>query len=78
MKVKILLEQGETIADADQALFKALSHHASGDAHDGEAFEDPAMVHLSQRLEEMHANMYVAMTREIEAVLDEEYSHGGE
>lgn len=73
-KVKILLEPGETQLDADHALQKALEHHSSGSAHDEEAFDDPAMVDLSQRLEQNHAKMYTGMMREILEVIDEEYS----
>lgn len=76
-KVKILLEPGETEFDADIALQKALEFHSSGDAHDDEAFEDPAMVDLSHKLDREHAKMYSQMIQEIMAVLDEEYSNGG-
>jgi|APLow6443716910_1056828.scaffolds.fasta_scaffold387033_2 hypothetical protein len=77
-KVKILLEKGETELDADQALQKALEFHSSGDAHDEETFEDPAMVHMSGRMEEIGQKIYAEMVREIQDVLDKEYSHGGE
>lgn len=77
-RVKILLESGETELDADQALQKALDHHTGGGAHDEEAFDDPAMVHMAERLEDAHNRIYNDMIREISGVLDEGYSHGGE
>jgi hypothetical protein len=77
-KVKIVLEPGETERDADEAIQKALEFHTSGEAHDGEAFDDPAMVHMAQRLEEIHSRIYTEMVREISDALDEEYSHGSE
>lgn len=75
-KVKILLEPGETQLDADNALQKALEFHSSGSAHDEEAFDDPAMVDLSQRLEQDHIKMYADMMREIIGAIDEEFSDG--
>lgn len=75
-RVKILLEPGETELDADNALQKALEHQSSGGAHDDEAFDDPAMVDLSQRLEQDHSKMYSAMMREILEVIDEEFTDG--
>lgn len=75
-KVKILLEPGETQLDADHALQKALEFHSGGSAHDQEAFDDPAMVDLANRVEQDHAKMYASMMREILDVIDEEYSDG--
>lgn len=77
-KVKILLEDGETELDANHALQKALDFQSSGQAHDNEAFEDPAMVDLSQRLEQDHAKMYNEMMREILEVIDREFSDGNQ
>ena len=75
-KVKILLEPGETQLDAHIALQKALDIQSSGTAHDDEAFDDPAMVDLAQRLEVEHQKMYAEMMREVLEVIDEEYSDG--
>lgn len=77
-KVKILLEPGESQLDAECALQKALEYHSSGSSHDEEAFDDPAMVDLSQRLENDHAKMYSEMMREILDVIDGEYSSDGD
>lgn len=77
-KVKILLEPGETQLDADNAIQKALEYHSSGEVHDDEPFDDPAMVHMAQRMEDIHTRIYADMVREISNVLDEEFSHGGE
>lgn len=76
MRVKIVLEPGESQIEADNALQKALEHHSSGDAHDDQPFEDPAMVDLSQRVEIAHNVMYSNMIREIVEVIDKEYSDG--
>lgn len=75
-KVKILLEPGETELDADAAIQKALEFHATGEAHSEETFDDPAMAHLIQRLEEAHSKVYSEMIREISEVLDQEFSDG--
>lgn len=77
-KVKILLEPGETELDADIAIQKAFDYHSSGDAHIEEAFDDPAMVHTAQRLEEIHEKIYIEMIREITEQLDKEYSDGSQ
>jgi len=75
-KVKILLEPGETQLDADHALQKALELHSSGDIHQEDAFGDPAMHDLSQRLDHEHTKMYANMIREIIDALDAEYTDG--
>lgn len=77
-QVKILLEKGESPLDADHALQKALELHTTGQVHDGQIFDDPAMVHVAQRMEEVHARIYAEMIREICDELDKEYSYGGE
>lgn len=77
-KVKILLEKGETQHDAEQALMKALTHHASGDVHSSHTFTDPAMVHTANRMEEIYKKISQEMIQEIGEALDEDYlkSHG--
>lgn len=75
-RVKILLEPGETELDAAHDLQKALEFQSSGAAHDDQAFDDPAMVDLAQRLESDHSKMYTNMMREILDVIDEEFSDG--
>lgn len=77
-KVKIILEKGEDQLDADYALQKALELHTSGNIHQGELFDDPAMVHAAQRMEEIHARIYNEMIREINEVLDQEFSDGNQ
>lgn len=77
-KVKILLEKGEDQLDADHALQKALELHTSGEIHQGELFDDSAMVHTAQRMEEIHSRIYAEMIREINELLDEEYSDGNQ
>lgn len=75
-RVKILLEPGETELDAAHDLQKAFEFQSSGQAHDDESFDDPAMVDLAQRLEQEHSRMYAGMMREILDVIDGEYSDG--
>ena len=72
-KVKILLEKDESELDAQIAIQKALDIHTKGDTHK-ESFEDPAMVHTIQYMEELHEKTYKAMMQEIMEELDEEYS----
>lgn len=77
-RVKIFLNKNETELDADHAVQKAMEIHTSGAVHDEQIFSDPAMAHVAQRMNEIHDRMYGEMVREIQDVLDEEYSHGGE
>lgn len=75
-RVKILLEPGETELDVAHDLQKALEFQTSGQSHDEEAFDDPAMVDLANRLEQDHSRMYAAMMREILDAIDGEFSDG--
>lgn len=77
-KVKIVLEHGEDQIDADHALQKALELHSSGEIHDQQLFDDPAMVHVAQRMSDVYSIIYSDMVREINTILDEEYQYGGE
>ena len=72
-KIKVILEAHETPADADEALLKALNHHSSGDAHDEEAFEDPAMIDATNILKAQYDALYADMLSEIFDELDKEY-----
>jgi hypothetical protein len=77
-KVKVYTEGDETHFDVDRDLYKALDHHASGDVHMRESFDDPAMVALSRKLDNLHEQIYKDMLEEIQAVLDEEYEGGNQ
>lgn len=72
-KVKIIAENGETIDEAEEKLYKAMNSHRTGDMHT-EEFSDPAMKDLLDRMKAKHGDMYEDMMREIFEVLDEEYS----
>lgn len=72
-KVKIFLEENETVQDAEDSLFKALNHHNSGDVHASHTFQDPAMVAVADRMEDIHKKIYQDMMTEIFEVLDKEY-----
>jgi hypothetical protein len=71
-KVKIIVEDGETMFEAEEMLFKALNASRTGEAHT-ENFDDPAMRSVLETMETMHKKQYEQMMREIEDILDEEY-----
>lgn len=75
-KVKIFLEEDETLQEAEDSLFKALNHHNSGDVH-GESFQDPAMVSVANKLEDLHSKMYHSMLQDIFEALDQDFSQNG-
>lgn len=75
-KVKIELDSGETVEQAEDLLFKAVLAQTSGEAHDETNFSDPAMADLINQLEKQHANMFLEMIQEINDELDKEYSDG--
>lgn len=72
-KLKILLEKGETLQEAEDLIFKALNHHNNGDVHSSHQFEDPAMVSVSERMEEIFKKINAEMMQEINEVLDEDH-----
>lgn len=72
--VKIILDKEETELEAQILLHKALSHQLGITSEVEESFDDPAMIHLSQKLEETHAKIYQEMLTEILEALDEDYS----
>jgi hypothetical protein len=73
-KVKIFLDENETLEDAEDTLRKALDLHVSGDIHDGESFSDPAMIDTAVILERLHEDMYKKMIAEILQTLDRDYN----
>ncbi len=75
-KIKVLLEKGETVFEAENLLLKALSSHTTGELHEEDRFEDPAMQDLVIRLEEEHSKMFKDMLSEIQEALDSEYQNG--
>jgi len=74
MKVKIKLEGKETVLEAEELLFKALSLHRSGDVHLNESFDDPVMVDISNKMEKIHEDIYQEMMDEVIEALDEDYN----
>jgi hypothetical protein len=72
-KVKIYLDEGETIQDAEEQLRKALDLHSSGDIHVEESFDDPAMIHAEQEMVNMHKKVYDDMMKEIIDIINGEY-----
>jgi hypothetical protein len=73
-KVKIYVEEGETLEEAEQDLQKALQYHSSGEVHDEDSYLDPAMKSLTDRLESMHKVMYDNIIKEVMEALDKEYT----
>lgn len=72
-KVKIFLGKNETIEDAELDLFKALNHHVSGEVHQSDNFEDPAIKASADQLEIIHKKIYKEMIDEINLELEKEY-----
>lgn len=75
--VKVILEKGETPEQAEELLFRAFEAQRNGDIH-GEEFNDPAMMDLLARMEEIHKREYDLMLQEIFQVIEEEHSNGDE
>ena len=72
-KVKIYLDKGETIQDAEEQLSKALALHSTGDVHVEESFDDPAMIHAQEEMENIHKKVYDDMIAEIMEIINGEY-----
>ena len=72
-RVKILLDKNETLDEVDSLLLKAMDLHTSGDVHDDEMFEDPAMADVNQRMNDIQKRIYDEMIEEIIMELDSEY-----
>jgi hypothetical protein len=75
-KVKIFLEDDETLQDAEESLLKAMDHHNSGEVHSHHQFQDPAMQSVAHRMEEAHKKIQQEMLQEINEALDRDYSDG--
>lgn len=73
-KVKIFLEPGETLREAEDSIFKAMEHHNTGDVHSSDTFQDPAMDSVADRMVSVHSKIYQEMLQEIFEALDQEYS----
>ena len=73
MKIKIQLDKNQTPEEADNSLFKALSLHANGDAHE-DKFDDPVMQDLLDDLERKFAEMLSGTMAEIHNELDMEHT----
>ena len=76
MRIKVLLEKGETQRDADLALYKAVTFHSNGDAHEAE-FMDAAIKDIYAKLEQEYNIMITNTIREISDQLEDEYNDGG-
>lgn len=76
-KVKIFLDEGETLQDAEDSLLKAMVHHNSGEIHSSHSFQDPAMVQVANKMEDVGAKIYQEMLAEIFETLDKDYSSDG-
>ena len=72
MKIKIKLDKNQTPEDADNRLYKAMSLHANGDAHDDD-FDDPVMQQLLDDLSLKFQAMMRETMDEIHEELDLEH-----
>lgn len=72
-EVKIFLDKDETVEDVESDLFKALNHHISGDVHTEDKFEDPAVQHTAETMQETHKKIYQDILNEIFTELDKDY-----
>jgi hypothetical protein len=73
-KVKIYVQENETLEEAEENIQKALQYHSSGEAHDEDSYEDPAMKSLTSRLEALHSETYNNVIREVIEALDKDYT----
>lgn len=71
-KIKIFLDNSETMSEAEDLLYKALEIQRTGDSH-VEEFLDPAMTDIHDKLMLAHEFRMVEMLEEIFQVLDEEF-----
>jgi hypothetical protein len=76
-KVKIYLDEGETLEEAEEDLQKALNFHSSGEIHDEDSYQDPAMRDLTNLLEQLHKKAYDNIIREVIQALDKDYTKNG-
>lgn len=75
-KVKIYVEEGETIEEAQDDLVKALHYQQSGEVHDEDTYEDPAMRDLTTKMQKFHQETYNNIIKEIIEALDKDYTSG--
>lgn len=69
MKVKILLEPGESREDVKELLFKALESQQPTEAHE-DNFEDPVMEAAAEEMKQAYVQLNREMIQEIEELLD--------
>ena len=74
MRIKIQLDKYQTPEDADNELFKAMSIHANGDAHEDE-FDDPVMQQYIDDLKVKFSMMLEQAMLEIHNELDSEHGN---
>ena len=74
MRIKIKLDKGQSPEDADNELFKAMSLHANGDAHEDE-FDDPVMQEYIDDLKRKFSMMLEQAMDEIHTKLDLEHGN---
>ena len=74
MKIKIKLDKYQTPEDADNELFKAMTIHANGDAHEDE-FDDPVMEEYVTDLRTKFSRMLEQAMHEIHEKLDLEHGN---
>ena len=70
--IKVILEKGEQEHEAEEKLYKALELHRNGNLHK-EDYHDPAMVDLTNKINDLHKKELTSLLEEISELLDSEY-----
>jgi hypothetical protein len=70
-KIKIYLEDDETIEQAEDLLFKAMQHHRAGAEHK-QAFHQPSARDVFNKLIKEHEKTWSEIQKEINKIIDED------
>lgn len=73
-RVKIFVDKNETVEEVEDSLFKALNIRTTGENHDSDSFDDPAMRDIAARMKAIHDKIYHEILQEIFVELDKDYS----
>jgi hypothetical protein len=75
-KIKIILDKDESLEEAELDIIKAFSHQRSGDVHENESFQDPAMIDIFDQMKILHQDIYDQLIKDVCKALDEDYTNG--
>lgn len=76
MRVRVDLEKGQSVDEAEELLYKALDSQRSGDAH-SEGFADSAVQHASDVMRNEYVKQFDLMMQEVLQALDEGVDKSG-